>query len=102
LRAAKIASWITLVIVAVVFGLWWRYVRAPTPTEVCDHIVEVTLAETAASGTSPESEAAIIERIKASCIQHKLDKIQLRGRIRYADYAKCVMAETTLAGVDAC
>jgi hypothetical protein len=102
MRAAKIASWVTLGLVAIVFGLWWAYVRAPSPAAVCDHIIEMTVAEARATGMSMESEAAIIEKTRQECIAHKLDKIKLRGRIKYARYAKCVVAHRTLDEIYGC
>ena len=101
-RIAKISSWFTLLVTATVFGLWWTYVRAPGPAVVCEHIIEVTVAESRASGMSSESEATVIERTRDECIQHKQDKILLRGRVEYARYAKCVMAADTLEDIYSC
>lgn len=100
--AARIAAPVVLVIVAVLFGLWFAYVKAPSPAEVCDHIVAVTVAESRTSGMSVESEAAVIEQIRSGCITHKLDKIRLRGRIQWARYAKCVLAHDDVVGVTSC
>ncbi len=98
----KWVSIAALVLVVTAFGLWLVYVRAPAPAEVCDHIVEITLQETQAHGLKMESEALVLGNIKESCIKHKLDKIQLRGRIKYATYAKCVVAASDLATIEAC
>ena len=98
----KIASIVVLVVVALLFSLWWAFVRAPGPEEVCAHIATVTKTEIEASGVSLESEAAVIEGIERGCVQHKLDKIQLRGRIKYAEYAKCVMAAETVSAIGKC
>lgn len=101
-QVLKIASWFTLLCVATVVGLWWAYVRAPGPNVICEHIIEVTMAESRASGMSADSESRVIERTRDECIQHKRDKIQLRGRVKYATYAKCVMASTTLEDIYSC
>lgn len=82
--------------------LWAIFVRAPGPQEVCEHIVEVTMTEATAAGMSPESEASLVGGLQERCIKHKLDKMQLRGRVKYAEYAKCVMAATTLLDVESC
>lgn len=88
--------------VATLVTLWWVFVRAPGPEEVCDHIVEVTLNEARSAQMNPESEAALVSGLQERCIKHKLDKIQLRGRVKYADYAKCVMAADSLLDVESC
>jgi hypothetical protein len=88
--------------VATLVTLWWIFVRAPGPEEVCDHIVEVTLNEARSAQMNPESEAALVSGLQERCIKHKLDKIQLRGRVKYADYAKCVMAADSLLDVESC
>lgn len=98
----KIASAIVLGIVLAVFSLWFFFVRAPAPPQVCDHILDVTLREAGQQGMAPETQADIVERMREQCIQHKLDKIQLRGRIKYAGYAKCVMSSETLADIAGC
>ena len=98
----KKASIAISLVIAVLFGLWFAFVRAPSPEEVCKHIASVSAKEAEDHGVSLESEAAVIETIERKCVQHKLDKIQLRGRIKYADYAKCVMDSTTLAAIGKC
>lgn len=98
----KIASSIVLGLILLLFVLWWGFIRAPGPVEVCNHIVEVTRRETAAQGISRESEAKLVESIGQSCIEHKQNKILLRGRIKYAEYAKCVMRGQTLLEIGHC
>ena len=82
--------------------LWAIFVRAPGPEAVCEHIVEVTLQEASSADMSVESEASLVAGLQERCIEHKLDKIQLRGRVKYAKYAKCVMAASTLLDVESC
>ncbi len=84
------------------FLAWWMLIRAPGPVEVCDHIVKVTLQEAGEQGLSDESQGRLIEVTREQCIEHKLDKLQLRGRIKYADYAKCVVAAQTLTEIGHC
>lgn len=91
-----------LALTAALFLGWWSFVRAPSPFEVCDHVLDVTTAEAKAAGMTVEAEATLVESLQVSCIQHKLDKIQLRGRIKYARYAKCVLAGTSVAAIEGC
>jgi hypothetical protein len=101
-RSWRIARWSVLGTLFVLFGLWWAYVRAPAPAEVCDHIVAVTTHEARQSGLSVVAEDAMVDKLRERCIQHKLDKIQLRGRLQYASYAKCVVERTTLIEIERC
>ncbi len=98
----RIASVVILVLTATIFSFWFFFVRAPGPVTVCDHIMRVTLAEAEAQNLSPDTQDALVERLREGCIQHKLDKIQLRGRIAYAEYARCVMSKNTRAEIDRC
>ena len=82
--------------------LWILYVRAPPPELVCQHILDVTLAEASDRAMSPEAQGALLDRMRQQCIQHKRDKIKLRGKIQYASYAKCVMEADTLAAIESC
>jgi len=88
--------------VATLVALWAIFVRAPGPEDVCEHIVNVTLREAQAAAMNHESEAALMAGLQERCVKHKLDKMQLRGRVKYAEYAKCVMAADTLAEVETC
>lgn len=98
----RIASAVVLGLTLVLFVGWWAFVRAPGPVEVCDHIVEVTLREAGSQSLEMETEARLLESTREQCIAHKLDKIQLRGRIKYAEHAKCVMAAETLSEIGRC
>ena len=69
---------------------------------MCEHIVEVTLREAGDQALRMETEAQLIEATREQCIEHKLDKIQLRGRIKYAEHAKCVMAANDLDTIWRC
>lgn len=98
----KIASSVVLGLTLLFFVLWWGFIRAPGPMEVCNHIVQVTQRETAEQDMNRESEAKLLESISHSCIEHKQNKILLRGRIKYAEYAKCVMRAQTLLEIGHC
>lgn len=98
----RIASAVVLGLAVLLFASWWLFIRAPGPLEVCEHIVEVTLREAGDQALQMETEARLIESTREQCVEHKLDKIQLRGRIKYAEHAKCVMAADTLSEIGRC
>lgn len=98
----RIASAVVLGLTLLVFVGWWLFIRAPGPVEVCEHIVEVTLREAGDQALRGDTEARLIESTREQCVEHKLDKLQLRGRIKYAEHAKCVMAAETLSEIGHC
>lgn len=98
----KVASSVVLGLVLVLFAVWWAFVRAPGPVAVCEHIMEVTLREAGDHALSHESLSRLVGSTRDQCLAHKRDKIQLRGRIKYAEYAKCVMAAETLGEIGRC
>lgn len=98
----KIASGAILGLTLLSFVLWWAFIRAPGPVDVCNHILEVTLRESADQDMSRESEAKLVESTSRACLEHKQDKILLRGRIKYAEYAKCVTRAQTLVEIGRC
>ena len=98
----KYVSGAILGLTAVLFMLWWGFIRAPGPMEVCDHILAVTLREAGDQALSGDSQARLVESTHASCIEHKQDKLLLRGRIKYAEYAKCVTRAQTLTEIGRC
>lgn len=88
--------------VALLFGLWFAFVRAPGPQEICRHIIDVTMRAASAQDVGPEGQDAAIAQLEAKCVQHKLDKIQLRGRVVWAKYARCVMGSDDLDTIWRC
>jgi hypothetical protein len=98
----RIVSLVVLGLTVLLFALWWAFLRAPGPVEVCDHIVAVTLREAGDQALRDDTEARLIESTRDQCIEHKLDKLQLRGRIKYAEHAKCVVAAQTLSEIGRC
>jgi hypothetical protein len=98
----KIASSIVLGIIVAVVGFWAFFVRAPAPPRVCDHIIDITLREAGQQGLAMETQAQLVEQLRERCIKHKIDKIELRGRLKYAEYAKCVLAAEELAEIERC
>lgn len=98
----KIASAVVSIIVALLFGFWWGWVRAPGPETVCEHIITVTKSEAEDRSLELQSEAALVQQMKERCMKHKLDKIQLRGRLVWAEYARCIVASEHLAEIGRC
>ncbi len=98
----RIASIAMLVVVVLSFAVWWSLLRAPGPTELCAHVVEVTLSDTAEQGLAPETRASLVAATQAQCEQRAHDKLRLRGRIKYVAWAKCLMAAEDVAGLGGC
>ncbi|MEX1367735.1 MAG: hypothetical protein AB1Z98_31695 [Nannocystaceae bacterium] len=98
----RVASASVLGVTLMLFAVWWLLLRAPTPAEVCDHIVQVTVREASDQAMSEASQQRLVETTMEQCIQHKQDKLLLRGRMKYAAYAKCVMAADDLIGIGRC
>ena len=95
----RIASIAFLVIVVFGFVVWWGFLRAPAPAALCEHVVAVTMADTAEQGLAPETRAALVSATQTQCEQRAADKLKLRGRIKYAKWAKCMMAAEDVAGL---
>lgn len=98
----RIASGIVLGLTVLVFLGWWMLIRAPGPVAVCEHVVAITMQEASAEGLSGDTQSRLVETTRAQCIEHKLDKLQLRGRIKYAEHAKCVVAAQSLREIGHC
>lgn len=96
----KIAGLTTSIIVLAVFVFWFGWVRAPSPEEVCAHKMELVLAT--ATPDQREGADALIARLELNCVQAARRKIQLRGKLVWADYAKCVTAAETLMEAERC
>lgn len=98
-RAVAVGS---LGAIGLLFGLWFAYVRAPGPHDVCRHIIEVTMRESANQGIGGDGQDAVVAQLEERCLQQKLDKIQLRGRVVWAKYARCVVASNDLDTIWRC
>lgn len=98
----KFASGAVLGLTLLLFILWWAFLRAPGPVDVCDHIMAVTLREASEQSLSDQTQTQLVESMHMSCIEHKQNKILLRGRVKYAEYAKCVVSSETLADIGRC
>lgn len=98
----RIASAIVLALVAILFAGWWGWVRAPAPVAVCRHLVELTVAEMRDAALDPATEGHLVEATGEQCMQRAADKLKLRGRVVYAQWAKCVAGAETVAEAGRC
>ena len=87
---------------ALLFALWWSYVRAPVPEQICMRVVGVSLQDATDRELSVDTRAKMAEMIEKRCLALEHDRIQLRGRLVYAEHAKCVMAASSLAEINRC
>ena len=90
----------SLVVVFGIFVFWLGWVRAPSPQAMCRYKIELVIATAGEDQT--EGADALIGQLEAKCVAAAKRKIQLRGKIVYAKYAKCVTAATTLADAERC
>ena len=81
-----------------VLTFWWTYVRAPSPDEVCRHKIELVMQEAKAGIDA----SALVDSLQKSCVKAAKQKIQLRGKIKYANYARCVAEAATLTQAETC
>ena len=93
---------VLLLIAGALAAGWFRFVSAPSPDTLCRHIIEVTVAEAGQQGMTSGTQSQLIDRLRDQCVQHKQDKLQLRGRIAYASYARCIMEAETLRAIEDC
>ena len=89
-----------LTLIVTLTALWFIYVDAPSPEEVCEHIIELTYAEGAEH--DPESVETLVTKLRDGCVASKRQIIQYRGKIQWATYARCVFEASDLAGAEGC
>ena len=83
-----------------IFGFWLIFVRAPSPTEICKHKIELVLAEVPQE--QREGADALIAQLQIRCEEAANKKIQFRGKLVYAEYARCVAEAQTLGEAERC
>ena len=96
----KIAGAVVLGICLVIFGFWLIFVRAPPPQVICQHKIELVLNE-----VPPEQRVgaeALIAQLELRCVEAAKKKIQFRGKLVYAEFARCVAKATTLGEAERC
>jgi hypothetical protein len=98
----RVLSLCVLALTALLFAGWWGWVRAPIPDRVCEHVVEVTLRDAGETAIAEGTRERMAESIGKRCQKLEVDRIQLRGRLVYAEHAKCVMRSATLAEINRC
>ena len=81
---------------------WFIFVDAPDPKTLCRHITEITVAEAKSSSLSESTQDSLVQQLETRCIEHKRNKILLRGKLKYADYARCVMKGRSLREIEGC
>lgn len=96
----KVAAALLLASTVAVFGFWWLRVRAPGPEEVCAHKIQLVLDTTAPE--QREGADALISKLELRCVEAGYRKIKLRGKLVWAEYAKCVTAASTLMDAERC
>ncbi|NVB38441.1 hypothetical protein G6O69_11415 [Pseudenhygromyxa sp. WMMC2535] len=99
-RGGMITAGVVGLLSLAIFVFWLGWVRAPSPQELCAHKVQLVLDT--ASPEQSEGADALIMRLEISCVESVKRKIQLRGKLVYADYAKCVMTAQTLMDAERC
>ncbi len=100
MSGSKIASIVLSLLALGVFVFWWIWVRAPSPAQICQHKIELVLAEVPQD--QREGAEALIDRLELRCIESAEKKIQLRGKLVYAEYARCVAKATSLSEAEQC
>jgi hypothetical protein len=98
LRKVAVAVLVLSVVAVLVFWLGW--VRAPSPEQICKHKIQLVIETVGEDQT--EGAEALIGQLEGKCVEAAERKILLRGKIVYADYAKCVMAATSLMDAERC
>ncbi|KIG13596.1 hypothetical protein DB30_07927 [Enhygromyxa salina] len=83
-----------------VLVFWLGWVRAPSPEQVCKHKIQL-VHETVGEDQTDGAEA-LVGQLEANCVIAAKRKIQLRGKIVWAKYAKCVTSAPTLTEAERC
>lgn len=97
---AKIA-WVVLGLMTLAtFVFWFGWVRAPSPEQICQHKIELVINTVGAE--QAEGAQALVSQLELNCVEAANEEIRLRGKLVYADYAKCVMAATSLGEAERC
>src|SRR5690554_6490715 len=99
-RVAKIAWAVFALLLVGTVVFWFVRVRAPDPAAICKHKVELVFQT--AGPDQGEGAEALVGQLEVNCIEATQRKIQLRGKLVYAEYAKCVMAASSLADAENC
>jgi hypothetical protein len=95
MKALKVIGTVLGVLVGLiavgVLAFWFFLLRAPSPEEQCDHVLELM---------KKESGAALTPKFRDECI--RMAQPPEFGRMPYAKRAKCRASAATLAEAKAC
>ncbi len=100
MSSTKIASLVFAGLALAIFGFWLIFVRAPSPQEICRHKIDLVLNEVPQE--QREGADALIIQLELGCVKAAEKKIQFRGKLKYAKYARCVAAAQTLGAAEGC
>jgi hypothetical protein len=96
----KVAIGVLVLSLVSVLVFWLGWVRAPSPEQICKHKIELVISTVGEEQT--EGADALIGQLEGKCVTAAERKILLRGKIVYAEYAKCVMAAQSLMDAERC
>jgi len=97
---AKIAWSVFAILVLATVVFWFGWVRAPSPEQVCRHKVELVFATVGED--QREGAEALVSQLEVQCVDAARTKIRMRGKLVYAEFAKCVMAAGSLDEAELC
>ena len=92
--------WLSLifsVFVLTLCALWFAFVRAPSPAVVCEHKIQLVMSEAKGANAGP-----LLDSLSATCIAGAERRIKMRGKIKYANYARCVVGASSLEQAERC
>lgn len=96
----KIVGLVFSVLAIAIFVFWLIFVRAPSPAEICKHKIQLVLNEVPQE--QREGADALIAQLEMRCVEAAEKKIQFRGKLVYAEYARCVAEAETLGAAERC
>jgi hypothetical protein len=96
----KVALILLGVTTVAVIVFWLGWVRAPSPTQVCQH--KIQLVHETVGEDQADAADALVGQLEATCVTAAERKIRLRGKLVWARYAKCVTEATTLSDAERC
>jgi hypothetical protein len=98
--SGRIAGLVLSGLAVAIFGFWLIFVRAPSPTQICEHKIQLVLNEVPQE--QREGADALIAQLQLRCEEAAKKKIQFRGKLVYAEFARCVAKAQTLAESERC
>ena len=93
----RIAGAVLAVLAVGIFAFWYGWVKAPSAQALCDHKIDLVRAEAEDRDAEP-----LIELLRQTCVDNAQRRVQMRGKLKYAVYARCVVKSKTLAESERC